>query len=276
MSGTGTRRGAVSVKQGGSPLVLSIPHAGTEIPPEVAERLNETGLAISDTDWWMPRLYDFADDLDPTIVEARQSRYVIDVNRDPSGASLYPGQATTELCPSTTFDGEPLYKPGLAPGEMEIGLRRDRTYWPYHTALREQIDRVRDIHGYALLYDCHSIRSVVPRLFPGTLPVFNIGTNGGTSCAPDIEAAVVEAVAAAEDMDHVVNGRFKGGWITRHYGEPIAHVHAVQMELAQRAYMLESPPWTYDAEKAAPTRRVLRRVLEAMMEAGARTYGERS
>jgi N-formylglutamate deformylase len=274
MSGAGTSRGAVSVKQGGSPLVLSIPHAGTDIPPEVASRLNETGLAISDTDWWMPRLYDFAEDLDPTIVEARQSRYVIDVNRDPSGASLYPGQATTELCPTTTFDGEPLYKPGLEPGEMEIGLRRDRTYWPYHTALREQIDRVRDVHGYALLYDCHSIRSVVPRLFPGTLPVFNIGTSGGTSCAPEIEAAVVEAVAAAKDMDNVVNGRFKGGWITRHYGEPISHVHAVQMELAQRAYMLESPPWTYDAEKAAPTRRVLRRVLEAMMEAGARTYGE--
>ncbi|WP_315902722.1 N-formylglutamate deformylase [Microbaculum marinisediminis] len=270
----------VRVRRGGSPLILSMPHAGTEIPQEVARRLNETGLAVPDTDWWIPRLYDFADALDPTVVEARLSRYVVDVNRDPSGTSLYPGQATTELCPTTTFDGEPIYQDGMAPGALETGIRRDRYFWPYHIALRSEIDRVREAHGYALLYDCHSIRSVVPRLFEGPLPVFSIGTNGGQSCAPEIEAAITAALAEAPqdegsemDLGYVVNGRFKGGWITRHFGEPDMRVHAVQMELAQKAYMLEAPPWTYDEDKAAQTRPVLRGVLDALVEAGARIAG---
>ena len=167
----------IDVRQGDSPLILSMPHAGTVLVPEVSGCLNVTGLAISDTDWWMPRLYDFADEFDPTIVRTQLSRYVIDVNRDPSGTSLYPGQKTTGLCPTTTFDGEPLYKLGMEPNEYEIGQRREAYFAPYHAALSAEIDRVRKRHGYALLFDCHSIRSVVPRLFDGTLPVFNIGTN---------------------------------------------------------------------------------------------------
>jgi formiminoglutamase len=265
--------GFVDVRQGGSALILSMPHPGTELAPEVAARLNGTGLAIADTDWWIPRLYDFADDLDPTVVETRLSRYVIDVNRDPSGASLYPGQATTGLCPTTTFDGDPIYKPGQEPDEAEIARRRNAYFTPYHDTLSAEIERVRKRHGYALLYDCHSIRSVVPRLFEGTLPVFNIGTNSGTSCAPEIEAGVVAACAAATGIDHAVNGRFKGGWITRHYGRPQDNVHAVQMELALRAYMMEAPPWTYLEEVADRTRHVLRQVLETMIEAGTRLYG---
>ncbi len=290
--------GIVGVRPGGSPLILSMPHPGTGLVPEVAERLNETGLAVPDTDWWMPRLYDVADDLDPTVVEAKLSRYVIDVNRDPEGVPLYPGQATTGLCPDTTFDGAPIYKPGTEPDAAEIARRRDRYFAPYHDALSAEIERVRAAHGYALLYDCHSIRSVVPRLFPGTLPVFNIGTNAGQSCAREIEAGVADACASAsqdhvpkprpeeaapaavsrdegaeQDMSFVLNGRFKGGWITRHYGRPADDVHAVQMELALRAYMMEGPPWTYDERAAARTRPVLRRALEAMIEAGARIYG---
>ncbi|WP_436643563.1 N-formylglutamate amidohydrolase [Microbaculum sp. FT89] len=288
----------VRVRRGGSPLILSMPHSGTEIPPEVAKRLNETGLSVPDTDWWIPRLYDFADGLDATVVEARLSRYVIDVNRDPSGASLYPGRATTELCPTTTFDGEPIYQDAMAPGVLETGIRRDRYFWPYHIALRSEIDRVHEAHGYALLYDCHSIRSVVPRLFAGTLPVFNIGTNDGQSCAPEIEAAISDAVAEAcaeacaaasdgpahqpprdegseSDLTYIVNGRFKGGWITRHFGEPDSRVHAVQMELAQTAYMLEAAPWTFNEDGAARMRPVLRRVLDALIEAGARIAGAR-
>jgi N-formylglutamate deformylase len=262
----------VDIHRGDSPLILSMPHVGTELTPDAAARLNPTGLALGDTDWWIDRLYDFADDLSPTVVRARLSRYVIDVNRDPSGASLYPGQATTELCPTTTFDGEPLYEPGREPDPAEIDRRRTAFHAPYHAALAGEIARVRARHGYALLYDCHSIRSVIPRLFEGRLPTFNIGTNSGASCAAEIESAVVAACAAA-GPDHVLNGRFKGGFITRHHGRPDADVHAVQMELAQRAYMLETPPWTYDAAAAAPTRAVLREVLAAMLAAGARLYG---
>jgi N-formylglutamate deformylase len=262
----------VDIRRGDSPLILSMPHVGTRLTPEAAARLNETGLSVGDTDWWIDRLYDFADDMAPTVIRARLSRYVIDVNRDPSGASLYPGQATTDLCPTTTFDGEPLYGPGMEPDAAEIARRREAYHAPYHAALAAEIGRVRERHGYALLYDCHSIRSVIPRLFEGTLPTFNIGTNSGASCAPEIEAAVVEACAAA-GPDHAVNGRFKGGFITRHHGRPAAHVHAVQMELTQAAYMLETPPWTYDAATAAPTRAVLRDVLAAMLTAGARLYG---
>lgn len=263
----------IDVREGDSALILSIPHGGTEIPPEVAASLNQTGMAVSDTDWWMARLYGLADDLKPSVVQTRLSRYVIDVNRDPSGVSLYPGQATTGLCPTTTFDGAPLYKPGMEPDDNEIGRRCETYFAPYHDTLAAEIERVRKRHGYALLYDCHSIRSVVPRLFDGTLPVFNIGTNSGTSCAPDIESGVVSACAAAADMTHVVNGRFKGGWITRTYGRPADDVHAVQMELAQSAYMLEAPPWTYDDAAADRTWPVLRQVLENMIEAGTRLYG---
>lgn len=260
------------IRRGDGPLILSMPHVGTILTPEAAARLNETGLAVGDTDWWMDRLYDFADDLAPTVIRARLSRYVIDVNRDPSGISLYPGQATTELCPTTTFDGDPLYRPGMEPDETEIARRRAAYHAPYHAALSAEIARVRDRHGYVLLYDCHSIRSVIPRLFEGTLPTFNIGTNSGASCAPGIEAAVVDACAAA-GPSYAHNGRFKGGFITRHHGRPAEHVHAVQMELAQSAYMLEAPPWTYDEAAAAPTRIILRQVLEAMLKAGSRLYG---
>lgn len=265
--------GLVTYERGTSPLVLSMPHCGTEMPADIRDRLNESGRAIADTDWWIDRLYDFAGPLTPSIVKAHLSRYVIDVNRDPSGASLYPGQATTDLCPLTTFDGEPIYLPGAEPDAEEAARRRDLYFAPYHAALSRAIDEARAEHGYCLLYDCHSIRSEVPRLFDGTLPVFNIGTNGGASSAPQIEQAVVAACAAADGFDHVVNGRFKGGWITRRYGRPAEHVHAVQMELAQRAYMLEAPPWDYLAETADYLRPVLERALRGMLEAGGRLYG---
>jgi len=277
----------LDLRAGDSPLVLSIPHGGTDIPSDIADTFNETGLAVPDTDWWMARLYGLADDLKPTVLQTSVSRYVIDVNRDPSGVSLYPGQATTELCPTTTFDGDPIYRPGAEPDAAEIARRRTRYFDPYHALLAETLAAVRERHGYVLLYDCHSIRSVVPRLFDGVLPVFNIGTNSGASCAPEIEAAVISACtaggrandgrAAAPSLDeltsHTANGRFKGGYITRHHGQPDQHIHAVQMELALRAYMLETPPWTYDAAKATDTASTLHAALGAMLAAGARLYG---
>jgi N-formylglutamate amidohydrolase len=247
-----------------------MPHGGRSIPPDIAERMTDRARGVPDTDWWIERLYGFASSLNASVVRTDISRYVIDVNRDPSGNSLYPGQANTALCPLETFDGEPLYRAGAEPGESEIAARKSTFFEPYHKALGELIERARATHGYALLFDCHSIRSAIARLFPGRLPVFNIGVNGGKSCAEELARAVSGACAADPEHDFVVDGRFKGGWITRRYGDPERGVHALQMELAQRAYMLEEPPWTYDEAKAQKLRQVLRRALAAYVAAAAR------
>jgi formiminoglutamase len=255
----------LDIFEGTGPLILSMPHGGQELMPGLEQRLTETGRTLSDTDWWIERLYDFGEVLGASRVRTKMSRYVIDVNRDPSGVSLYPGQATTGLCPETTFDGVPLYKPGESPDQAEIAERRVRYFEPYHAALAAEIKRVRARHGLALLYDCHSIRSQVPRLFEGDLPTFNIGSNGGTACATELEEIAQEHCCAAEGYSTVVNGRFKGGWITRKYGRPKEGIHALQMELAQKAYMWESPPWTYDPDKADDLRAVLKPLLEALL-----------
>jgi N-formylglutamate deformylase len=258
------------IARGDAPLLVSLPHTGTEIPAPFDAGLVSPWLARKDADWWIDRLYDFAAALGATVLHTAISRTVIDVNRDPSGASLYPGQATTELCPTTTFDGEPLYRDGREPDAAAIAARRAAFFDPYHAALASEIERLRARHKVIVLYDCHSIRSVIPRLFDGTLPEFNIGTNSGASCAPAL-AAEVERLCAATGRPHVVNGRFKGGYITRRYGNPDAGVHAVQMELACRAYMREplgavGPqewPTPYDEAYAAPLRDTLRRIFEA-------------
>lgn len=257
----------LEIRRGEAPLILSIPHTGTEIPPDIEARLVSPWLARKDTDWWIERLYGFAAELGATVVRTRVSRTVIDVNRDPSGASLYPGQATTGLCPTEIFDGEPLYHAGLEPDSAEIARRRAAYFDPYHAALTAEIERLRSVHQRIVLYDCHSIRSVVPRLFEGELPHINIGTNGGASCAPELQRAV-EAVCAASPFSWVANGRFKGGWITRHYGRPDQGVHAVQIELACRSYMREPTgpvteanwPAAFEAD-AAPIRDTVGRIL---------------
>jgi formiminoglutamase len=262
----------LTVSEGSAPLVLSMPHTGTELG-EIEPKLVSKWIGRKDADWWIEKLYDFGGTLGATIVRTSLSRTVIDVNRDPSGASLYPGQATTELCPTTTFDGEPLYKPGQAPNDAEIADRRARYYDPYHNALRDQIARLRAKHACVVLYDCHSIRSVVPRLFEGELPNFNIGTNSGKSCDPSLETAVAAACAKSA-YTHIVNGRFKGGYITRHYGRPAENVHAVQMELACRGYLKECNgpvnekdwPVPFDPEFAAPMRAALSQVLGACLD----------
>lgn len=256
------------LRRGAAPLVLSIPHTGLDLTG-LETRLVSPWLARKDADWWIEKLYAFATELDATILRTTISRTVIDVNRDPSGASLYPGQATTGLCPLTTFDGEPLYRPGQEPGEAEIAERRTQYFEPYHAVLEVEIARLRAAHPTVVLYDCHSIRSVIPRLFEGELPVFNLGTNSGTSAAPAL-VEEVEGLMARSGLSHVTNGRFKGGWITRRYGAPEAGVHALQMELACRGYMRETPgpvseadwPAAYDEAFAAPILRTLRPVLD--------------
>lgn len=256
----------IEIETRNGPLILSMPHGGTEIPADIRTRLTGNGLMGHDTDWWIARLYDFADELDASIVSTTVSRYVIDVNRDPTGRSLYPGRATTGLVPTVTFDGDPLYAAGAEPDDTEIAERQRLWFAPYHEALAAQIERIKVRHGFALLYDCHSIRSLVPRLFDGELPVLNIGTNDGASCAPALQQAVVDRIEAQQHFSYAVNGRFRGGWITRHYGAPDNHVHALQMELAQRAYMRESPPYTFDEAAAAGIRPVLRAACHAMLE----------
>ena len=250
----------IEVAKGESPLVLGLPHTGTQVPPSIWDSLNETGQALADTDWHIHDLYDGLVD-DVTTVRTPIHRYVIDVNRDPGGQSLYPGQNTTGLCPETDFDGRPIYRAGLAPSSEEIAARVNLYHAPYHTALRAELARVQARHGFAILYDCHSIRGLIPYLFEGRLPDFNIGTNLGATCDPSLQEQVQQRCSAADGFSTVVNGRFKGGWTTRHYGKPDAGIHAIQMELAQSTYMIEAAPWSYQSDRAARVRHVLRLIL---------------
>ena len=261
----------LSVRRGSAPLLLSIPHAGTELL-HVGDQVRSAWLARLDADWWVDQLYDFAAELDATVLATRISRTVIDVNRDPQARELYPGMASTELVPTTTFDGTPLYDAGRLPTPQEQALRRARYYDPYHATLRAELQRLRQRHANIVLYDAHSIRSRVPRLFDGELPLFNIGTFDGRSCAPALSAAVEAAcrtLPPGMPFSCVVNGRFKGGYITRSYGQPAAGVHAIQMELACRGYLDEPvlplhegnwPP-AFSKPRAQAVQQALRSVL---------------
>ena len=250
----------IEVCTGISPLVLGLPHTGTDVPETILATFNDTGRALADTDWHIHDLYDgLVEGL--TTVRTPVHRYVIDVNRDPAGNSLYPGQNTTTLCPLTDFDGEGIYQTGMEPDEAEVASRRERFHEPYHVALAAELERVRGLHGFAILYDCHSIRSGIPFLFDGTLPDFNTGTNNGETCDPAIEALVVDRCAKAQGYTSVLNGRFKGGWTTRHYGRPVEGLHAIQMELAQSSYCEEQVPWTWSTAKADRLRNHLRGIL---------------
>ncbi len=255
----------VDVTPGTSPIILAVPHAGTYVPDEIKRLLNATGQALADTDWHVDQLYDGLL-ADATMVRATFHRYVIDANRDPSGQSLYPGQNTTGLCPVIDFFGTPIYVDGSEPDVDEIARRRLAFHAPYHAALSAEIERVRDQCGVAVLYDCHSIRSQIPFLFEGKLPDFNIGTNGGQTCASQIEQRVFEICEDAKSYTSVLNGRFKGGWTTRFYGNPERNIHAIQMELAQSTYMHEAPPWTFDASRAGQLRGHLQKILTAVSE----------
>ncbi len=254
----------VEVSRGDGPVVLGLPHTGTFLPPAIAAQLNARGRGLDDTDWHIHRLYD---GLLPgaTTVRATFHRYVIDANRDPEGASLYPGQNTTGLVPLTDFDGQPIWS--TAPDEADMATRLRDFHAPYHAALAAELERVRARHGVAILYDAHSIRSRIPFLFDGTLPAFNIGTNSGASCAPAVEAATVAICASDAGFTSVLNGRFKGGWTTRHYGRPADNIHAIQMELAQASYLeAEAAPWTYDRARADAVRIPLAEILTTLAE----------
>jgi formiminoglutamase len=251
-----------------TPLILAFPHGGSEIPSDLAGAFRSNWLAIRDADWHIRTLYQEL--TDATCIWTDISRSVIDCNRDPSGASLYPGQRTTGLCPTETFDGEPLYCEGEEP---DVEYRRSIWFDPYHAAIRSEIARLRAMHPKVVLYDCHSIRSRIPRLFDGELPELNVGTDNGATCDPALTEAVI---ARCSGRSHVLDGRFRGGWTTRHYGRPPHGVHAIQMEIAMRAY-LEEPfglptgdnwPPHYDPNCAAALRIELADILDAALGFG--------
>ena len=246
------------------PLIVSLPHVGTLLPPDVADQLTPIAASLLDTDWHVDQLYDFARQSGTSWLQARVSRYAIDVNRPPDDHSLYPGQTTSGLCPTSTFAGEALY-PAAPPGAEEISRRRERYWVPYHAMLRELIDATRAQFGYALLLDAHSIRSQLPRLFSGRLPDINLGTHDGRSCAPALSEHLMAVLQGQDRFTHVLNGRFKGGYITRTYGNPANRVHALQIELAQCAYMDESgnqyDPWT-----AQPLKSMLRLLVAELLK----------
>ena len=253
------------IKNGDSPIVLSIPHTGEHIPGKIFSRLSKHGRAMIDMDWHVHRLYD---GLLPgaTVVRALFHRYVIDANRDPAGKILYSDRMVTPLCPAETFEGLPIYKPRCEPDEEEIRQRTKDYHIPYHTAIEESLRRAYLKYGIAILYDCHSIRSRIARLFKSKLPDLNIGTYNGESCTTGIQQIVHDICDSASGYSVVLNGRFKGGWTTRHYGKPETGIHAIQMELSQSTYMLEYPPWTMNDGKAESLRQLLASILTALEE----------
>jgi len=253
-----------TLHRGRTPLLVSLPHVGTEIPVDQRGRYVERALGVEDTDWHLETLYGFVRELGASLIVPRYSRYLIDLNRPSENAPMYPGVNNTELCPTRFFTGEALYRDGAAPNATEIARRIATTWQPYHDALRTELDRIHAAHGHAVLFDGHSIKSELPWLFDGRLPDLNLGTADGRSCAPDLRDALARVLASQRGYTQVVDGRFKGGHITRHYGRPELGVHAIQLELCWRCYMQEQAPYAYDAALAAGVQTVLRQLVETM------------
>jgi len=247
----------------GLPLLVSMPHVGTDIPDDIAARLTPAALEKADTDWHLRQLYGFLDEMGASVLSARWSRYVVDLNRPPEDTNLYPGQNTTGLCPVDTFRSEALYLPGQAPDQADIAARVERYWRPYHAQLQAEIARLLALHGAVVLWDAHSIASVLPRFFDGKLPDLNFGTADGRSCAPGLQLAVTALAQGQCAYTVAVNGRFKGGHITRHYGRPEAHVHAIQLEMCQSVYMDEAAPFAYRPDLASGVEGLLRQMTGA-------------
>ena len=253
-----------TLHRGTTPLLISFPHVGTAIPEQFRHRLVERALAVEDTDWHLERLYSFAKGLGASLLMPATSRYVIDLNRPSDNQPMYPGQNNTELCPTRFFTGEPLYRPGCEPDASEI-RERVATWWqPYHDTLQSELSRLRDAYGHAVLFDAHSIKGELPWLFPGLLPDMNIGTVSGSACAPSLRQAVEQVFASQSTYSWVLDGRFKGGHITRSYGRPDQHIHAVQLEMSWRAYMLETAPYAWHDARAQAVTPLLERLVIAL------------
>ena len=249
--------------KGSVPLLISMPHNGEEIPGDIAQSMTDKAITVPDTDWHKDKLYDFAQSLGAWVLMPKYNRYVIDLNRDPQGVDLYPGANSTELCPTTAFDLSPLYRPGQAPDKNEISHRIEQYWQPYHQALKDSLAEMQEEFGVAVLLEAHSILSHVPRFFDGQLPDFNFGTADGASCADELVTAI-EALDLSP-YSRVTNGRFKGGFITREYGEPAKNIHAIQLELSQHTYMNE-PGSEYNAELAEQVKPKLRQLVDCLID----------
>ena len=250
-------------RRGSKPLLVSMPHTGTYVPQWLEPRLTRAAKMLPDTDWHLEQLYDFLGELGACVLVATHSRYVVDLNRPPDNADLYPGQDTTGVVPVDTFHKAPLYLPGFSPSEAEVRSRIDQYWKPYHAKLAEELDRIKNQHSYALLWDAHSILSELPRFFAGRLPDFNLGTADGRSCKPGVGEKLLEKISS---YTKVLNGRFKGGYITRTYGKPADNVHAVQLELSERIYMEEQPPFRFREHLAKNVRPQLTGLLSTFMQ----------
>jgi N-formylglutamate deformylase len=252
--------------EGSTPLLIDVPHAGTHIPAQIAATMRADALPVPDTDWHVDALYDFATSLGASLMVATHSRYVVDLNRDPQGAVLYPGADNSELVPLSRFDRTPIYRDGQAPDAEQVARRRAEFWQPYHACLRERIDRVRARHGHVVLLDAHSIRSRVPRFFDGRLPDLNLGSDGGRSCAARLAGLAMDVLSDTTVFSAVRDGRFKGGYITRHYADPVGGVHCLQLEIAQAAYMNEDPPWAWSTQRASALQLLLIRLVETLAQ----------
>jgi len=255
-----------TLHQGSTPLLVSVPHAGTALPDELRARMLPRAANVEDTDWHLERLYAFAREAGAGLIVPRFSRYVIDLNRPPEDTPLYPGTNNTGLAPTRFFSGDALYREGCEPDAAEIADRVERYWRPYHDALAGELARLRAAHGHAVLFDAHSIKSELPWLFEGTLPHLNLGTAGGTSCAPALAVALSTVLQAQQRFSHVIDGRFKGGYITRHYGRPAERVHALQLEMCWRCYLDEAHPAEWRSERAADIVPLLRALVQAMID----------
>jgi len=254
-----------NLHQGSTALFVSLPHDGTALPEDIAGKMTQQARLVPDTDWHVSRLYAFARDLGASVIVPAYSRYVVDLNRPPDDESLYPGQNTTGLCPTVQFSNEPVYRSGEEPAQDEIRSRVERYWRPYHEALRAEIARIKSRHGRVVLWEGHSIRSVVPFLFDGRLPDFNLGTANGASCSSELQQRLFDVLQSQRDYSFIANGRFKGGYITRHYGNPDERIDAVQLELAQCNYMDEDS-FGYDEARAANLQRVIRALLACCLD----------
>ena len=254
-----------TLHRGTAPLLISVPHDGTYVPDDIAARLTDSARCVPDTDWHVARLYAFARDMGASMLVPTHSRYVVDLNRSQDDVSLYPGQNTTGLCPIVQFNGTPVYRDGMAPSEADIHARVDRYWRPYHAALRAELDRVHAEHGRVVLWEGHSIKGELPFLFDGRLPDLNLGTAGGTSCTPALQSRLHGVLAAQTGYEHIINGRFKGGYITRDYHDVENGVEAVQLEVSQRIYMDEDS-FAYEPTRAAQAQRVIGNLLAAVLQ----------
>lgn len=264
-----TIRDPFSFQTGSLPLLISIPHAGTQLTPAVEAGLTDDARPLPDTDWHIPQLYDFARAMGASVLVGNYSRFVIDLNRPADDKPLYT-TATTGLYPDVLFDGRPSFLPGQAPTDAERAGYLQQIWQPYHQQLQNELSRLKARHGYALLFDAHSIASVIPRLFDGQLPDLNLGTNGGESCAQALSDRLVACCEQQQQYTHVLNGRFKGGYITRAYGQPQQQQHAIQLELAQVNYMSEQYPYAFEPQRAASLQRLLKQMIESLLDGAAR------